>query len=152
MQVSIVYALITAALWAIPPIAQKALIRASNPEAVLVTGALLYSLAALAFAIVNWRRVRVGSVLFKNSSLLLLGVFSVVVGAFLGNVLFLKALRDHASHIVIALAYTSPVFVLAWTMLMNGGMQRVTWKSVVGVMAVVAGVILVILEDTKGQM
>lgn len=145
MKSSILLALATSLLWAIPPIAQKYLVLKSSPEAVLVIGAFVYAIAASIFGLFHIQKLKDASSLLFDMRIVLLLLFSVIIGAFLGNIIFLKVLRDHASHIVIALAYTSPIFVLMWMLLTKSA--KIGWRSVAGVIAVVVGASLLITED-----
>lgn len=143
----IFFAVITAILWSIPPIVQKILVVETNPEIVLVFGAIIYVIVALIYGVMHWDRIRAAIPTIMKPNFLAIAIFSTVVGAFLGNILFLNVLQNHSSHIVVALAYASPLFVFIWNLIMTS--QAITWRSFVGIFAVVFGCILLVVEDRK---
>lgn len=143
----IIFAVITAILWSIPPIVQKVLVVETNPEIVLVFGAIVYVIVAAIYGVFHWDRIRTAIPIIMKPNLIALAIFSTVIGAFLGNILFLNVLQNHASHIVVALAYASPLFVFLWNVLMTN--QIITWRSTIGILAVVLGCILLVIEDRK---
>lgn len=144
----IVFAIITAVLWSIPPIVQKVLVVETNPEIVLVFGAVVYVIVAAIYGFIHWDRIRVAIPTMMKPNFIAIAIFSTVVGAFLGNILFLNVLQNHASHIVVALAYASPLLVFLWNLTMTSS-QAITWRSFVGILAVVFGCILLVIEDRK---
>ena len=69
--------------------------------------------------------------------ILAIGLFS----GFLGNVLYLYVLKDHASSIVSALIYSSPIFTLIISYLFLK--ERLNVYGLLGVITIIIGVILV---------
>ena len=126
--------------WSRRELASYCLQRAARRGAVFVAGSLFYAPSMAIFAIYNRHvlRTRIAEIPLK---LWLVIALTSIIGGFAANAIYFYILKKHNSAIVAALTYSSPVFVLLFSMLV---LQEPTHPvAVAGIMITVFGIALI---------
>jgi len=129
-----------ALLWAIGGIFQKQALSVISPTTLMVLGCVVYTPLVLAYGLYHHKRVAYES---KKLTPYLIGVvvLFVSISMFYSIVLYYNLLQKHEVHKVTAITFISPVFTLLFAFLLLG--ERITLRSVVGVLLIVVGVICI---------
>ena len=133
------YAIVVAVFWSISPVVYKYALGTANQSSIIFISAIIYFILALIYFV--FAR---GNIIKDSSKLLRKDILGWLILAnvttFLGQIIYMYALDNHKSHVITALAFTSPLFtlLLAWMFLK----EQVTTKSIIGVITIVIGVIL----------
>lgn len=136
----IAFGLVLSFLWGVLPVIHKAVLNSLHPQVVLFVSGIVYFVALLAYAAYNWKLLSKESKKINARHMLWL-TGGTVICTFLGSIIYYYVLSKHDSHIVTAIAYSSPFFalVLAWLFLD----EKVTAMGLVGVLLIVAGVVAI---------
>lgn len=132
--------LTVAALWGLTPILQKTLLVHLPRQTIFALSTLVYATSTFIYCGFH-RKIILKSLPSVTLRHVLLIIVASVLGAFVGNLLFLTALKDNPSYVVTALAFTSPIFTVVLAACILG--EQITPTNVVGIFLVVAGAIMV---------
>lgn len=129
-----------ALLWAIGGIFQKQALSVISPTTLLVLGCIIYTPLVFLYGL-YYRKHVIYEV--KQLTPYLIGVITmfVALSMFYSIVLYYKLLQKHDVHKVTAVTFISPIFTLLLASLVLG--ERITLKSVVGVLLIVGGVVCI---------
>jgi hypothetical protein len=138
---SFVLAFLVAFSWSVAAIMNKYLLQQRIDVIVLMLiSSLTFALCNIVWSLYNKDIIRQS---FKGMSwkTLLLLVLAGLIGIFIPNVLLLNVLKNNDSHIVIALTYTTPLFVslLAYAFLN----EQIKMESLIGIILIVSGIIMI---------
>jgi drug/metabolite transporter (DMT)-like permease len=86
------------------------------------------------------RKVVLNDLKHMDTTTMLLVVFSAVIAGFFANYLYFNVIKNHASHLVSALVFSSPFFTLLFSYFLLK--EDISLTSLIGVMFIVFGVIL----------
>jgi drug/metabolite transporter (DMT)-like permease len=113
-------ALLVAALWGYIPIIEKKLLEHISIKTLMVLFGLLYGLISLVLGIIYYKDISKDlqnkEILEKLSFKLLL--FMVIIYV-IGSLIYYILLKDNQSHVVVALTYTTPIFVALFSYLLS---------------------------------
>lgn len=136
---SALLALGAAAIWGITPGLTKMLVQRASVAQVMAVSATAFALCAWAFVACAGRFGLPAITPWPTSDVLAQAAAVGVAGYFVGNMLYMAALREGAPHVVVALTQTSVVFAAIAGVLLFG--EHVTGRQVVG-MALCAAAVL----------
>ena len=140
------FALVIAIIWAVTNIALKTLLGHFKPDTILcLTSFSVAIFAAIYISLRSTTRTDVVKNLSWSSGCAIIAV--AFIGLFLPSLLYYTLLSQHPVHLVMAIAYTSPVILLL--ILALSGTETLNLKSIVGVGLVVCGVIICVLSSKK---
>ena len=135
-------ALLVAALWGYIPIMEKKLLEHISIKTLLVLFGLLYGLISLVLGIIYYKDISKDlqnkEILEKLSFKLLL--FMVIIYV-IGSLIYYILLKDNQSHVVVALTYTTPLFVALFSYLLS--QEKITKQSMLGIILIVIGGVIV---------
>jgi drug/metabolite transporter (DMT)-like permease len=137
--------LFVAFLWGLATSFQKFVLQGMNPVTYFVAGHIFYTSCVVILAASKWHNL---SRDIRNISLKTWGIifFTVVVGGFCANLLYMYILKKHNSAIVAALTYSSPIFVLFISMYFLK--EPIHFVSIIGILLAVFGVVLISYGST----
>lgn len=134
----VIIALGVALLWSIAPIIHKAVLNKVTPRMLLIFNGITIGIIVLIYALLNKDAVlQEASELSRDTIGWML--IAVTLSWFLAPLIFYSVLQKGTGHIIIALAYSSPLFamILAWLFLR----EKITLMSFIGVCLIVIGIV-----------
>ena len=136
----IMISLFVALLWGITPIIHKHVLKNTDPKVVVITGGVIYFVCVMIFGLYFYEDIKDGISKMTWTTFAWIASASIFT-AFLANILYIFTMKKYKSHVVTALTYSSPFFtlILAYFILK----EKVTWKSFLGVVFIVCGVLLI---------
>ena len=139
--VIIMIALFVSFLWGVQPILHKYALGTVTPVFIMAASSIVYFICMIFFIAYNFKHLVVQTKLaVTRPNVLLVIVVASFITAFLANLLYLFILRDNSSYAVSALIYSAPAFTLLVSLVFL--YEGVTIMGVLGVIAIVCGVIL----------
>jgi drug/metabolite transporter (DMT)-like permease len=132
-------ALLVAMLWGSASLVQKSILTSISAEALWVATTLMHATFVPFVWLAFGKRVGGSLRVITPKQWGMIAIFSTF-GMVVPYLLYLHLLKKYDSHIVVALTFTSPIFVLLGAALVLK--ERVSIYSVAGVCLVVAGVVL----------
>ncbi len=133
------FALVTALLWGIAPVLEKAGLRGNiDPLVAVVIRSLTISFVGLLTMLMLNRLPQFSQISIKNVMLILLGG---LIAGFFAQWTYYHALKMGQASTVVPVAAIYPLVALFLSVLFLG--ESITWLRLVGVVLVVAGVILI---------
>lgn len=127
--------------WSVTSLVHKFLLKHMTPETLVFLTGVVILLFTVPFGLYFHRRIYADLITCGSTKTVWAGVTSVVLlGFFLAYLLYYYLLRKNDTYIVIALTYTSPLFVTLFATLV--WKERITWTGWLGMMMIVGGVML----------
>jgi drug/metabolite transporter (DMT)-like permease len=136
----IVFGLILSFLWGVLPVAHKYYLKSLHPQVVLMISGIVYFLALLGYMIFNRTLLLKESRKVRPMHLVWLTIATLVC-TFFGSIIYYYVLSKHDSHVVTALAYSSPFFTLVLAYLFLN--EEISSLGFFGVMLIVGGVVCI---------
>lgn len=135
--------LMVAALWALGPILNKlVLVKGVSSTTIIVIGG-IFSLVFGILCLIFKRKELIKDIeKLDIETLILISSGSIICGIF-ASYIFLHILGKYDSYLVNALAYTSPIFTVVFTLWILG--EPVSWISVFGMFLILTGVIVTVV-------
>lgn len=139
-------ALFISACWGIQPVVHKYILGVIHPAMLISISSTIYFACMMGFAAYNWRTVKRE---YRKVTPRLFAIIALVtiVAAFVANLLYFFILRGHASYTTSALIYSSPFFTLLVAYLFLH--ERLTLYGTLGAGLIIAGVVLIAINDVK---
>lgn len=138
--------LVVAALWALGPILQKLVLsKGVSSTTIIVIGGIFSIVFAIVCLIFKRKELMNDFEKLDTEAVLLIGAGSIICGI-VATYTFLHILNKYDSYLVNALAYTSPVFTVIFTLWILG--QPVSWLSILGMLVIMAGVVITVVGST----
>lgn len=136
----IILSLIIAIFWAINPIITKHVLNNTSYQFILFTTNLIYFTCILIFSIYNKKLILKDMMNISNEKLLLISI-NTIVFSFISGLLYIYLLKHYDVNLVVALTYTSPIFIILLSqMFLN---ETITFTSKIGIVFIVIGGILI---------
>jgi len=135
-------ALLVAAMWGFIPIMEKQLLNHISAKTLLVIFGLFSGLMSLLLGIYYHKEIYDD---IKNKDLLekvsFKMLFIMVFFYVLASLIYYILLKDNKSHVVVALTYTTPLFVTLFSYLL--AKEEITKTSLLGILLIVSGSMIV---------
>ena len=135
-------AILVAGMWGYLPVMEKKILEHVSIKTLLVLFGLLYGLMSLILGIYYHKEIfedlKDKKILEKISIKALL--FMVIL-YIVGSLIYYILLKDNQSHVVVALTYTTPIFVTLFSYLT--AKEEITKKSILGIVLIVIGGMIV---------
>lgn len=137
-------ALFIAFLWGVAPVIHKHVLKSVDPKVVMITGSIFYTACLIVFWFYHREFLHTHMQTLTWTQVFWIASTAVICG-FFTNIIYYHILQKHDSYVVSALIYSSPVFtfLLAYLFLK----EKITLLGSMGVMAIVAGVVLLSLNE-----
>jgi transporter family protein len=135
-------ALLVAALWGYVPIIEKKLLEHIFIKTLIVAFGLLYGIVSIILGLIYYKEIKEdlqNKDIFDKVSIKMLTF--MIIFYIIGSLIYYILLKDHKSHIVVALTYTTPLFVALFSYLLS--QEKITKQSMLGIILIVIGGILV---------
>lgn len=138
--------LIIIAIWGTLPILLKMLVDKHPTHIVMLMSAIMMGVMGVLFSFLFFTDVRKSITTFTKSDWMIL-IYIVVVGSLFSNLLYMYALRDHNSAVVVSVTSIFPIVTLALGAVLLK--ERVDPIAAVGIILVVAGIMLLAYTKPK---
>lgn len=134
--------------WAIAPVGHKYVLQNTNasPATMLFLTFLFHIPCLILLIIFDWTTIKKEIKAMDTISFCILAIIAIISG-FLANYIYFHVLRHHASSVVTALVYSSPIFTLILAYLIIN--ERINKLSILGILMIVLGVVLIGLASSK---
>lgn len=140
------YAITVAFLWGVAPITHKILLSNISPITfTCISMGIMATCAAIMF--IACKKQVIKDIKKCEPNVILYFALATIITSFIPFMIYLYLMKDHPSHIVTAVTYSSPFFTLflAWFFLK----EPITFLGTVGVFLVIAGIICLSLNYNK---
>jgi len=138
-------ALLVAALWGYIPIMEKKILELVSIKTLLVLFGLLYGIISLIIGLIYYKDIskdlKNKEILEKLSIKML--IFMVIIYV-IGSLIYYILLKDNKSYTVVALTYTTPLFVTLFSYFMLK--EEIKKSSILGIILIIIGGIIVSKE------
>ena len=135
-------AILVACMWGYLPVMEKKILQHVSIKTLLVLFGLLYGIVSLIICMYYYKEIYED---IKNKNIFekisIKALLFMVIFYIVGSLIYYMLLKDHKSHIVVALTYTTPIFTTLFSYLMI--QEEITQKSILGIILIVAGGIIV---------
>jgi uncharacterized membrane protein len=144
----IVWSLIISFLWGLSPTIHKKVLSDLHPHIVLVISGVVYFIALIVLMLYNIELLMKEGKKVRAKHLGWLAATTVGC-TFFGSIIYYHVLSKHDSHVVTAIAYSSPVFTLILAYLFLN--EKISLLGCIGVLMIVAGVVCIGFNDLQAQ-
>lgn len=132
--------------WGVQPIIHKYLLHNISSETMMIVSSIAYFVCVLIYFLIYKTKVikEVKRLSWKQVFWICI---TSIVAAFLTNIIYFKILKKHASYIVSALIYSSPVFTfLVAYMLLH---EKITPYGFIGVVLMILATMFIVLHERE---
>ncbi len=138
--------LLVSFLWGGAPVIHKYLMstRPISPETLMVFGSVVYFSCIVVYFYFNNKPI-IRDIKGASATTLSIMFVSAVFAGFVANLLYFRVIKHNASYVVSALIFSSPFFTLLLSYMFLK--EKMTVKSVLGVVSIVVGVIMLATSD-----
>lgn len=136
---AIVLGLAVAFLWGVSPILHKNLLKDMSRHSLMVFGSVIYTICICIYAYNHKQVISEDFGNISQKSIVMLVLSSGICG-FLASLWYYQLMRDHPSHIVTALTYSSPIFTLLLAELLLK--EHSDTYSRIGILLITAGIVV----------
>ena len=140
--------LLVAFFWACIALIDKYILRTLKSHTVLFIGSIATIVFAGIYSIYHKESIY-ADLTNLNPTLIFMICVATLMSVIIANIIYLELLKHHNTGIVTAIAYTAPVIVLLFSMIVFK--ETISFYSCIGVLMVICGTIIVALSHHESK-